>query len=93
MNKRITAWSVVFIGLILFLTGLIFAQNSSDSVDWIPVPEAITAYIRERNYQDYLAEYPDAVKPNAEIVIPLFGILIPIWIWKLYPVWMVTPKP
>ncbi|MDI9419100.1 MAG: extracellular solute-binding protein [Bacillota bacterium] len=70
MNKRITAWSVVFIGLILFLTGLIFAQNSSDSVDWIPVPEAITAYIRERNYQDYLAEYPDAVKPNAEIVIP-----------------------
>jgi len=81
MSKRAAAWSVLIISFTLIISSLVYAQNpagldasaagagpAADSA--APELEAITAYIRERNYHEYRALYPDTARPNVEIIIP-----------------------
>ena len=86
MNKRAAAWSVIIICFALAISGLIYAQDPAglepgaaelpDVVEEAapdgaePEPEAITAYVRERNYHEYLARFPNAARPDVTIVIP-----------------------
>ena len=47
-------------------SGVEESEDSSESIDL----SGLTAYQRAKTYKEYLSEYPDAVRPDVEVMIP-----------------------
>lgn len=65
MKKRLAALLIIITISWLALSAGIYAESEPEYT-----LGDITAYVRERGYLDYLEQYPDAVRPDAEIIIP-----------------------
>ncbi|NLM25646.1 MAG: extracellular solute-binding protein [Firmicutes bacterium] len=62
---------ILCLGIVIFPFKFVTAEEATvDSTGEKPSIADITSYVREITYPEYLKSYPDAIRPDAEIIIP-----------------------